>query len=266
MSVTYTTFNGEIVSENRGGVIRYYVPDTNGNTAALMDESGNVTDTYEYWPFGEIRSHVGPSTTSFTFGGILGCYSDSWGGIYMRAREFVPKLARWLTVDPLWPMQLPYAYAFNNPVTYADPSGTSPCGGGGGGGSLCPPHQIDLCKQSCRSAGLDYVGCTITELFGFLETYDCECRPKKCPSPPVSSQQAKINGLQEISRYYQKCRLSSSGPVNPSTSCEGGTHQTFVYWCVANSKVSMSINCCPCTLPGGGESMTCTYNAHRANR
>jgi RHS repeat-associated protein len=123
MSVTYTTINGEIVSENRGGVIRDYVSDTNGNTVALLDESGNVTDTFTYWPFGEIQSHVGTSTTPFTFGGVLGCYSDSWGGIYMRAREYVPQLARWLTVDPLWPDQLPYAYAGNSPVTQTDPTG-----------------------------------------------------------------------------------------------------------------------------------------------
>jgi len=123
MSVVYTTINGRIVQENRGGVERYYMSDTNGNTIGLMDTSGNVTDTFTYWPYGELQSHVGTSETPFMFGGILGCYTDSWGGIYMRAREFRPTLARWQTVDPLWPHTMPYGYADNNPVTYVDPNG-----------------------------------------------------------------------------------------------------------------------------------------------
>jgi len=155
MSVVYTTINGQIVHENRNGVEAFYVPDTNGNTVALLDVSGNVTDTFTYWPFGEIQSHVGTSTTPFTFGGVLGCYSDSWGGIYMRAREYVPQLTRWLTVDPLWPQLPPYSYAYNNPVTFADPGGnrpgrgpTDPCAPGGTNRNH--PPNCSKCGPGCK--------------------------------------------------------------------------------------------------------------------
>ncbi len=123
MSVVYTTFDGEVVHENRGGVSRFYVGDTNGNTIGLMDDSGNLTDTFTYWPYGELQAHVGTSVTPLQFGGILGCYTDSWGGIYMRAREFIPQLTRWLTVDPLWPGEPPYTFASSNPISKTDPSG-----------------------------------------------------------------------------------------------------------------------------------------------
>ncbi len=86
MSVVYTNFNGRIVKENRAGVERYYAPDTLGSTALLLDSTGTVTDTFTYWPYGELRSHTGPSTTPFTFIGTLGYYfhlAANW--FYVRA-------------------------------------------------------------------------------------------------------------------------------------------------------------------------------------
>lgn len=123
MSVTYTTFNGRIVSENRGGVIRNYVSDAEGNTIALTDDTGTVTDTWTYWPYGEVQKHTGTSTTPFTFGGVFGVFSDSATQGYARARIVRYDLTRWMTVDPLWPFQPAYVYAHSNPVTFTDPSG-----------------------------------------------------------------------------------------------------------------------------------------------
>lgn len=37
MKVCYTVVNGEVLSENRGGVERDYLPDTQGNTIGLLD-------------------------------------------------------------------------------------------------------------------------------------------------------------------------------------------------------------------------------------
>ncbi len=124
MSVVYTNFNGRIVKENRAGVERYYAPDTLGSTALLLDSTGTVTDTFTYWPFGEVRSHTGTSTTPFTFIGTLGYYfslAANW--FYVRARFYQQTLGRWLTVDPVWPFQPPYLYGANSPGVNVDPSG-----------------------------------------------------------------------------------------------------------------------------------------------
>ena len=52
MPVTnYTTLDGEIVYENRGGVERDYVPDALGSTVALLDSAQAKTDTFTYWPY-----------------------------------------------------------------------------------------------------------------------------------------------------------------------------------------------------------------------
>jgi RHS repeat-associated protein len=108
-------------------VERYYAPDTLGSTAMLLDGSGTVTDTYSYWPYGEIRNHTGSSTTPLTFVGTLGYYLDlvaNW--FYVRARYYQQVVSRWLTVDPLWPRLKPYGYARNQPMTHVDPNGLSP--------------------------------------------------------------------------------------------------------------------------------------------
>ncbi len=124
MSVTYTNFGGRIVHESRNGVEREYVGDPLGSTVALRDSSFNVTDTWEYWPYGEVAARSGSNPTPFTFVGMLGYYKDILDKLmYVRARYLRTDLGRWLTVDPLWPMQKAYAYVGNRPVAEIDPSG-----------------------------------------------------------------------------------------------------------------------------------------------
>ncbi len=128
MAVTsYLTIAGEIVTETRNGVRADYLPDPLGSTAALTNASQIVTDTFSYWPYGEVRSHVGTSQTSYTYCGTLGYRSDSVG-YYARAREFEAEKTRCLTVDPIWPRERAYAYVKGQPVIGSDPSGTSTVG------------------------------------------------------------------------------------------------------------------------------------------
>lgn len=67
-SVVYTTFAGQIVSENRGGVVKEYLPDPLGSTIALANSSA-ITDTWDYWPYGEVMTRTGSTPTPFTFVG-----------------------------------------------------------------------------------------------------------------------------------------------------------------------------------------------------
>ena len=178
MSVVYATINGQIVSENRGGVISYYAPDNLGSTVALLDTTGTVTDTFTYWPYGEIQSHVGSSVTPFTFCGTLGYYTDVLGSqIYVRARYLRQALARWQTVDRLWPWQRTYAYVSSSPISYVDPTGGQAIAGGIGGGASAVVNCIqewkkahpgsslekmhDACEGCCRSLFAGITGCAL---------------------------------------------------------------------------------------------------------
>jgi len=47
----------------------------------------------------------------------------------MGARIYDPEIGRFLSVDPLldfFPNQTPYSYAYNNPLSFKDPSGLAP--------------------------------------------------------------------------------------------------------------------------------------------
>jgi RHS repeat-associated protein len=123
MSVRYTNFGDELVAEDRGGVSSFYVPDNLGSTVAMKNTSGTTTDSFTYWPYGEIRTRTGSTATPFTFVGNLGYYQVSTSRYYVRARDLRPDQARWQTVDPLWPQEMAYGYVGGSPLFNVDPSG-----------------------------------------------------------------------------------------------------------------------------------------------
>ncbi|MBS1722984.1 MAG: hypothetical protein JSS66_08540 [Armatimonadetes bacterium] len=134
MTTTYTVIGGVIVHEVRAGVQRNYRPDTLGSTVALTD-GNTATDTWTYWPYGEVRTHSGSNQTSFTFVGTLGyCKVSGSDMTYVRARMYMASRARWATVDPLWPLLAMYSYSDNAPCQVIDPLGLQ-----GGKGFVGPP-------------------------------------------------------------------------------------------------------------------------------
>ena len=131
MSVVYSNAFGGVFAENRGGTVSIYVPDTQGSTIGLVGSAGVLTDRWVYWPYGEVASRTGTNVTPLTWLGTLGYYLDQVSKLfYVRARHLRADLARWLTVDPLWPGQPAYEYAESAPTMLADPWGASTGGGG----------------------------------------------------------------------------------------------------------------------------------------
>ncbi|MEQ1824128.1 MAG: RHS repeat-associated core domain-containing protein [Fimbriimonadaceae bacterium] len=120
-----TNMGGRVIATKRAGVRSYHQHDALGNTIALINDSGVVTDTYTYWPYGELRTSTGSTVNPFKFCGAWGYYTDTTGRTYVRARTLRPGLTRWMTVDPLWPSEHSYIYAALNPVTLRDSSGLS---------------------------------------------------------------------------------------------------------------------------------------------
>ena len=121
--ITFSTLDGEVVSESRVGTRRDFLPDPLGSTAALLDSSQTKTDTWAYWPYGEERARTGATPTPFQFVGTLGYYEDSADRVYVRARSYRSGLGRWMTVDPLWPGESAYGYVSGNPSTWMDSTG-----------------------------------------------------------------------------------------------------------------------------------------------
>jgi RHS repeat-associated protein len=104
----------------------YYLHDGLGSTIALVDSSGNVVQSYEYDAFGAVRSQSGNQPTEYQFAGQD---TDPSGLQYLRARYYDPATGRFLSRDPKGGLN-GYAYAGNDPVDNADPSGTQYYWGG----------------------------------------------------------------------------------------------------------------------------------------
>ena len=214
MSVVYTTINGQIVHENRGGVEAFYTPDTLGSTVALLSTTGSVTDTYTYQPYGEIVSHVGSSVTPFTFVGTFGYYLDILGSqIYVRARYLRQALTRWQTIDPLWPFEGAYNYCMANPIVKIDPIGAAggnvtACNIVHGDGRPCTAEEKAYCRQFSKAlTGNAASQCgTTTIYFAGQELYTttwCLC------SRPMG----RVHELEQILKKYMKHILGFCMPV-----------------------------------------------------
>jgi len=101
--------------------------DALGSTRGLVDSDEELTDSYDYKPYGELLAHNGTSSNSFLFTGEqLDQETDNY---YLRARYYSPNFTRFLSRDsydgtigsPI--TQNHYLYANANPLTYTDPSG-----------------------------------------------------------------------------------------------------------------------------------------------
>ena len=120
------THLGGILSQRRSGTTYTYHYDGLGSTRQLTDYSGATTDAYAYDAWGVTLSQSGATTNSFRFCGQYGYYTDATSaGIYVRARQYVPTVSRWMSAEPVL-SSADYIYASNTPAQLIDPSGLIP--------------------------------------------------------------------------------------------------------------------------------------------
>ena len=105
----------------------YYVTDTHGNVVQLLDETGNVTKTYEYDSFGNEVNPDKKDENPFRYCGEY--YDKETEEVYLRARYYEPSVGRFITRDTYTgesdePLSLHlYTYCENDGVNAWDPSG-----------------------------------------------------------------------------------------------------------------------------------------------
>src|SRR5580658_3522832 len=125
----YTVFDGQIVSENRAGVLHDYVPDALGSTVALLDNTQTQTDQWTYWPYGESVRLKGSTQTTKLFIGTSSCNQDSASRTSMHHRGLDTIKGRWMTEDPIGYAGGDgnlYRYVVNDPIDLREPSGLQP--------------------------------------------------------------------------------------------------------------------------------------------
>ena len=121
------TIGADLISQERNGAVSTYLYDGHDSVRGLSDETGAVTDTYNYDAWGELLDKTGTTENSYLY---CGEQLDSATGLYyLRARYMNPSTGTFTTMDTYQgsifdPVSLhKYLYANANPVTYVDPSG-----------------------------------------------------------------------------------------------------------------------------------------------
>ena len=107
--------------------LEVYVPlyDANGNVIQYVDKHGTLVAEYAYDAFGNTIQKSGVKADELKMR-VSTKYSDDEAGLYYFGRRFYsPRIARWLTRDPIEEdggLNL-YAYCGNNAVKWFDPLG-----------------------------------------------------------------------------------------------------------------------------------------------
>lgn len=107
----------------------FYHYDPTGNTVAITNLAGTVTDKYAYLPFGELTNTQTTHDNPFTFVGKYGVMQESNGLYFMRARFYDPETKRFLSKDSVEGSMdnsqrlSPYVYVSDNPLVNIDPDG-----------------------------------------------------------------------------------------------------------------------------------------------
>ena len=142
---------GNLLSQNRNSVTRYYHYDGRGDTVALTDDAGNVTDTKEYDAWGIVIASTGSTVTPYQFSGRNGYqFEVVTACFYVRARMYQPAIGRWNSLDPLYQAGSQYIFAYQSPVTGIDPFGNFLQSDEGGFTSL---GSKDAVAQSTSATG-----------------------------------------------------------------------------------------------------------------
>ncbi len=124
------TYGHDLLSMLAGGHNYYFHDDALGSVRNVTSASGQTEWSYSYEPFGTARTEskedsMAPDEPVRFAGEML----DADSALYdLRARMYAPSTGSFLSIDPRpapqdEPTYSTYAYAADNPTTYADPSG-----------------------------------------------------------------------------------------------------------------------------------------------
>ena len=142
-TTTYTVVNGQVLRQNKDGVVSHFVSDPLGSVVMVRDNAGNTVYEAEYDPYGNVQSETGTNPSEFGYVGTLGYVKDSAFSLYVRARYLLTNLGRWLTKDPLWPDEAGFVYAGAVPTNWSDYLGLS--------AAYCRPNPLDFHGEYCGS-------------------------------------------------------------------------------------------------------------------
>ena len=128
---TYYIYGIGLIAQENGNEYLIYHFNNIGSTEAVTNIDGEIVETFDYGPYGELLSE-NKCGIMFLYNGELGVAMDSNGLYYMRARYYNPEIKRFINQDVMTgsivntPTLNRYAYVNGNPISLNDPFGLSP--------------------------------------------------------------------------------------------------------------------------------------------
>jgi RHS repeat-associated protein len=134
--------------------IRYPGFDGNGNLVVLLDESGSLTATYEYGPYGELWRASGPDAERNPFRFSTKYHDSATKLYYYGYRYYSPDYGRFISQDPIRESGGLNIYAFvnNNPTNHYDYLGMFSSFGFTGSFTSSLADSFDLGSSSSNSS------------------------------------------------------------------------------------------------------------------
>ena len=128
-STRYYDFNGSTVAmRSNSSTVDYLMADPQGTASVSVGGLTAEVSRRYMDPFGNPRGAATPNWNPKTHGFVNGIDDASTGLTHLGAREYDPKLGRFISVDPILDVSDPitlngYRYGNNNPATFSDPTG-----------------------------------------------------------------------------------------------------------------------------------------------
>ncbi|MBZ5566193.1 MAG: FG-GAP-like repeat-containing protein [Acidobacteriia bacterium] len=128
--ITYVDAGGMRIARRMGQDVAFYHTDHLGSVRVMTDAAGRVLNRYDFGAYGEVVTRTQRVPSDYGFGGAIA--DDESALTYLGARYYDPELAQFISADTVVPeLYGPqtlnrYAYAYNSPINYADPSGHAP--------------------------------------------------------------------------------------------------------------------------------------------
>jgi RHS repeat-associated protein len=147
----YYTHAGAVIAMRAVTGVSWLAGDHHGTSEVTISNTDLSVSRRRTLPFGDTR---GPTTGAWPAAmdkGFVGGTADNTGLTHLGAREYDPKIGRFISVDPVMDLTSPqqmqgYSYANNNPTNLSDPAGLDPGGGQCAEKGMCgmrPPKKDD---------------------------------------------------------------------------------------------------------------------------
>jgi RHS repeat-associated protein len=168
--------------------LHYLLTDHLGSTSVSYDAVTVQVTPQKYMPWGELRGNGNGLPTDYTFTGQK--WEEEIELMNFKARFYDPALGRFLSADTIVPGGVQgldrYAFVFNNPLRYIDPSGHNPACGPDGiycgwGNRIGPMSRSELYDILVQEGGWalpgpgninDREGRTTSSKMGVIDNYE----------------------------------------------------------------------------------------------